>query len=293
VELNETLTPPHRKYLNDLAAEVAAQGSEESLQQSRAALRGLLRDYRDRAAGYLGGLRDELSSTAQALAETVESLSQCDTDHTSKLRSALLRLREAAKSSEAGALRLAIGSAADTIELSLEQMRKQHQFTISQFQTELRLLHARIDALETAASTDEATKFSNRRFLSEYLKGMPAQGALFLILKLRGLAEAGAKFGRAVADDLIATFARRLRNAIPKEAVVGRWSDQDFVAILPAQSAAGVRIPAIADHLSRPYACLLQGRIVQIPLSVTAERLAVEGGASADEIERRLTQAFP
>ena len=66
-------------------------------------------------------------------------------------------------------MRSVVGAVADSIEESLEQIRKQHQFTVSQFQSELRLLHKRIDTLETAAAVDEATKFSNRRFMAEYL----------------------------------------------------------------------------------------------------------------------------
>jgi PleD family two-component response regulator len=72
-----------------------------------------------------------------------------------------------AGSPEGGLVRAGVRAVADNIEQSLEQMREQHQFTVSTLQTELRLLHNRIDALEAAASTDELTKFSNRRFLAE------------------------------------------------------------------------------------------------------------------------------
>jgi GGDEF domain-containing protein len=293
VDLNATITPPHRKYLSDLAAEVA-ESSLEAMAESRSTLRGLLRDYRDRAADYLGGLRDQLGSTAQALQEMVEGLSQCDTDHTSKLRGALVRLREMVKSLEGGALRAVVASAADTIEQSLEQIRKQHQFTVAQFQTELRLLHSRIDSLESAASVDEGTKFSNRRFIDEYMAAMPAGGsASFLIVKVRGLAEARAKFGAPIADDLVATFGRRLRNTLPKEAVVGRWSEQDFLAIVPAsKTAAGALVQRATDHLSMPYACMIGGKVVRIPLVVTVECLAGTAGATPEAIKERVAAAF-
>jgi len=256
-------------------------------------LRGLLRDYRDRAAQYLGGLRDQLSSTAKALQDMVEALSHSDTDHTAKVRGALGRLREAAQSAEANGLRDAVRKEADSIEQSLEQIRKQYQLTVAQFQTEMRLLHARIDALETAATTDEATKFANHRFIAEYLAGVPAEGAAYLILKLRGLAEARGKFGPSIADDLIATFGRRLRNTVPREAVVGRWSEQDFLAIVPpGKAGGGVRAERIAEHLSMPYACMIGGKVVRIPLAVTAELLAGTAGCTADQIQARVAEAF-
>ena len=66
VELDEELTGPHRKYLETLATEVAT-GTSEAVSDSRATLRGLLRDYRDKASQYLANLRDELAGTARAL----------------------------------------------------------------------------------------------------------------------------------------------------------------------------------------------------------------------------------
>ena len=292
VELDASITVSHRKYLSGLAVEVA-EASLEGLAESRSTLRGLLRDYRDRAAQYLGGLRDQLSSTAHALQEMVEGLSQCDTDHTSKLRSALVRLREVAKSPEGSAVRAVVGAAADSIEQSLEQIRKQHQFTISQFQTELRLLHGRIDSLEAAASIDEASKFSNRRFMAEYLGAIPPGGASFLILKMRGLAEARARFGAPIADDLVGTFGRRLRNTVPKDSMVGRWSEQDFLAVVPTSKAMDAAlIQRVADQLSMPYACMIGGKVVRIPLVVTVECLSGTAGATAEQIQARVVEAF-
>jgi GGDEF domain-containing protein len=292
VELDDSITVPHRKYLAELAAQVT-QAQPAALAESRSTLRGLLRDYRDRAAQYLGGLRDQLTSTARALQEMVEALSQCDSDHAVTLRGALVRLREAVKSPEASAVRSVVVAVADTIEVSLEQIRKQHQFTVSQFQTELRLLHRRIDSLETAAAIDEATKFSNRRFLTEYLGSLPAATAAFLLLKVAGLAQARAGFGPAVVEDLVATFGRRLRNTLPKDAVVGRWSEQDFLAIVPSgRPTDAILSQRVADHLSTPYACMMSGKVVRIPLEVRVEYLAGTAGNSAREILARVAEAF-
>jgi len=293
VDLDAAITGPHRQYLANLAAELAS-ASPEALSESRSTLRGLLRDYRDRAARYLGDLRNQLSSTAQALREMVEGLSQCDTDHQAKLRGALVRLREVANSPEGSPVRAVVRAVADAIEQSLEQMRKQHKFIVSQLQTEMHLLHTRIDSLEVAAVTDEASKLSNRRFLAEYLSAAPAEGTCFLVLKMRGLAEARARFGPAIADDVVSTFGRRLRNTVPKDAVVGRWSEQDFLAIVPAAAkpADGTLVKRFAEHLSMPYACMIAGKVVRVPIAVTAECHSFTSGTSAEQIQARLAEAF-
>ena len=95
VELDDELTASHRKYLASLADEVAT-GTPEALSDSRATLRGLLRDYRDKAGQYLGNLRDELAVTARTLEEVLDSLSQADGDHENNIRAALGKLRQVA-----------------------------------------------------------------------------------------------------------------------------------------------------------------------------------------------------
>jgi GGDEF domain-containing protein len=292
VDLDPVLTAPHRRNLCNLAAGLT-DALPDVLAESRVTLQELLRDYHDRSAQYLADFRGQLSSTAQALCEMVNGLSRCDTDHGEKLRVALARLREAANSPEGSMLGGVVRGVADTIEQSLEQMRKQHQFTIAQLQTEMRLLHSRIDSLETKVSTDEVTRFSSRRFMAEYLGAVPAAGTGFLILKIGGLAEVRAKFGPAIADDVMATFGRRLRNTVPKDTVVGRWSEQDFLAIVPADKPAdGTLVKGVVEHLSIPYACMIGGKVVRIPLAVTAECLSMAPDATAEQIQARVAEAF-
>src|SRR5579863_9944809 len=92
-ELEPELTEPHRKYLRELAERVAGESPGE-LQESRATLRALLRDYRDKTSQYLELLREDLNSAAAALAEILESLSDTDGDPGDQLREALRSLRQ-------------------------------------------------------------------------------------------------------------------------------------------------------------------------------------------------------
>ena len=57
VELDEEVSITHRKHLSVLATEVST-GEQDVLNASVATLRGLLREYRDKSASYLGTLRD-------------------------------------------------------------------------------------------------------------------------------------------------------------------------------------------------------------------------------------------
>src|SRR5687767_15946753 len=85
IYLEPDITGPHKQYLNALGAEVAG-GESGSLMESRATVRGLLRDYQEKANTFLARLHEELAANARALEEIMESLSEADGDHASRLR---------------------------------------------------------------------------------------------------------------------------------------------------------------------------------------------------------------
>jgi GGDEF domain-containing protein/ElaB/YqjD/DUF883 family membrane-anchored ribosome-binding protein len=285
VELDEELTGPHRKHLENLATEVAA-GAPEALAESRATLRGVLRDYRDKAAGYLGNLRDELANTARTLEEILDSLGQADGDHEKNLRAALGKLRQVAAAPGNAALGTVVSTAADSIETSLEQVRKHHQLTTSQFLVEIRMLHKRIDALEAAASIDDVTRFASREELAERIRSSPPGQFCLLLASARGLVRAEVQFGKSVGDELSGALAKRLRNSLPVSTIIGRWGPEEFVAILVAgTSEAMTSAKWITEHLSGAYACLKDGKTVRPAVQLT---VGVVDTAANDAPERIL-----
>src|SRR5690348_4446889 len=68
VEVDPSITVPHRRHLTTLCEEVAS-GERAALVESRATLRGLLREYRDKASQFLNRLREELETTARSMVE--------------------------------------------------------------------------------------------------------------------------------------------------------------------------------------------------------------------------------
>jgi GGDEF domain-containing protein len=262
VELEPETTALHRKYLEDSAAQ-ASTGTSEALHESRATVRGLLREYRDQTSRYLSGLRQELSDAVTALERTLDALAQCDGDHGVQLRSAVARLRAIPADAGSG-VRETVLAAASTIESSLEKVRKQHQLTVAQFDIEIGILHKRIDALESAASTDRLTHLFNREEMEKRIGGARPAKMTILLLKAGGLRTAETQFGREVAEELAGAFVKRLRNSLPSTAVTGRWSEDAFLVILEAdqlETAALAR--RIAEGLAGAYACLKAGKTVR------------------------------
>jgi len=285
IELNAEVSGAQRTHLGALADEVAS-GKSEVLEESRATLRSLLRDFRDKAAHYLNTLREELAGTARALEEILDSLSQADGDHETRVRASLCTLREISASPAGRAVRTAVQAAADTIEESVEQIRRQHQLTISQFQIEIRMLHKRIDALEASASLDLLTQLLNRREIEERIRSAPLESCL-LLLRVNGFRLAEVHFRADVAAELAAAFTKRLRNSIPPGATIGRWSHEEFAAILNvSQSEANSTAKWVAEHLSGSYACLLAGKTVRPSLQISVATVETQGNTPDRLIER-------
>jgi GGDEF domain-containing protein len=107
----------------------------------------------------------------------------------------------------------------------------------------------------------------------------PAKTSL-LLLTTSGVRLAEARFSPGVAAELAGAFTKRLRNVLPPNTVIGRWSAEEFVAILNAPAAEAIQLARTASaQLSGSYTCLLEGRVVRPDLQV---RVAVvepaEGG---------------
>ena len=261
VELGPETTALHRKYLEDVAKQVSI-GTVDALNKSRAMVRGLLSDYFDQSAHYLGGQRQELSDAAAALERIMEALSQTDDDHGVQLRGAIARLR--AVSGDANAVRETVFGVASSMEASLEQMRKQHELTAAQSVIEIRMLHKRIDTLESAASIDKLTQLFSHDEMTFRIKSLDATTMSILLLKAGGLGAAQGQFGGEVAEQLAGAFAKRLRHIMPPTAVIGRWSEEVFMAMLQVDKLeASALAKRITENLAGAYACLKAGKTVR------------------------------
>jgi GGDEF domain-containing protein len=275
VELEEKLTGSYRKHLAAAAAEIAG-GTEAVLRASRGTVQALFRDYHDRAARYLNGLREELSGTARALEDILVSLCESDGDYENRLREAAGRLRSASGTPEGAPLRAVLLAASESIEHSLEEMRKSHQLTTAQFQVEIRGLHKRIDDLESAAAIDKLTRLFTGREVEARVGAPPPAGFRLLAIRVNGLRPP------AVAAEVAGTLVKRLHSALPDETPVGRWNADGFVAFLdtnrPEAIARGRRL---AEQLSGAYACLQDGKTVHtvIQLGVAVVDTSGEPGA--------------
>ena len=265
VDVDEQTTSQHRSHVTAVAERL----SFESLREASSTLRALLRDYRGRAAEYLKDIRDQLVSTARALESVMESLAQTDGDSETRMRGALGGLREVAQHPAAAPVRDLLSAAANSIAQCVEEMRKQHQANAAQFVTEIRMLHQRIAQLESAATIDSVTQLLTRGEIERHIQALGECPTSLLLLTTSGIRLAEVRFDNSVSVELAGAFSKRLRNMLPQNTVVGRWSTEEFVAILSASGPEAIKVARIVgEQLSGTYTCLLDGKVVRPDLQV-------------------------
>jgi GGDEF domain-containing protein len=289
IHLDEEITAPHRAHVETLASEVATD-APDVVEQSRGTLRALLRDYRDKAHQYLSAMRDELAGTVRALQEILDSLAQTDGDHEKNLQGALRKLRQVAAAQGNTAVGVVITTVANSIESSLEQLRKQHQLTTSQFVVEIQMLHKRIDSLEAAASVSAATRFATRDEMTERIRATPAGQYCLLLVAARGLRRSEIQFGKDAGDQLHGAFAKRLTNSLPTSSLISQWGPEEFAAMLVAKkSEAMASAKWVMEHLSGAYTCLIAGKAVRPVLQVTVGVIESSAQDTAERIIERVS----
>jgi GGDEF domain-containing protein len=291
IELDEETTTTYRSQVTSLAREVETAGLE-TISESRATLRALLRDYRDKAGNHVNQLREELARTANGLQRLIDAMAQTDGDHETRLRQALKTLRDLAHDPACAAIAHPLSRVGETIAHALEQFRQQQQLTVSQFVAEIHQLHKRIDALESQASQDDLTRLFNRSETEARLRLVQTGGSL-LLLSAQGLRLAAVQFSRDVAHELAAAFVKRLRNNIAPEAMVGRWSEEEFLVLHPAANSEALSAAKLlTQHLSGPYACVQGGKTVRPAIQVGVAVLEFVPGDQVERTLRKINQFF-
>lgn len=290
----EEITAPMRTQLETLAAE-AETVPIELLPGNAAAVRAVLHEYQGAVTEFVEGLQAERSLTERTLQELVAVLNQADDDHDGRIRSTVDHLRAAAKSPDARAIREILRTAADSIEQSVDQIRRQHQTVISSMHREIRSLQRQLGATGAEAGPDNITQIWTRDEIRErILAAKPGEFAV-VILRMRGVRLASVNFGPEVATELSQATVVRLRNLLPVDTAIARVGEEEFVAMVPA-SDSGVATSAlcrtIAEHLPGAYACTTSGKLVRPSIEITVCAVDRSLRDTSEQILKRVDNAL-
>src|SRR5436190_15583864 len=242
VEIDEEITPAFRRHMAAIVVQLTGQCNLESMGATRSVVRNELRDYRDRAAGVLNNLRRDLSEKVGALEAIVQAMASADGDHEERLQNAIVNLQKLAATAEAEPVRAALIDASHHIDASVEEIKRQNSLTIGQLMVEIKTLHKRIESLEMAGRKDVITGLTARIEMESLISAEIEQHGAFSLLLLRicNLPLVQRQFGVAIRSDAVAAFANRISGGLPENAVVGRWSEDRFLALLRIDTSAAM-----------------------------------------------------
>jgi GGDEF domain-containing protein len=261
----------YRKRLSAIGEQVAAAHEPEHWESIQGSFRNELRVYRDACAGQIARMRSELKGAAEAMQAFADGVTSSGLDHHQQIQEELGGLQAAVKCEDLKQVRVAIGSAVSAIGESVQKMQSSHQLVIAQMEDEMRLLHKQIEVAQRATHVDRATGAWNREKLDSAIADRLKNDEPFcvLLVRLRNLKRLESEYSRSAIEGAIKALLLRFTEMMGAEAVLGRWDEASFAAILEVDPADAIALSreAIAS-LSRTYSVQENGAWQAVPLQV-------------------------
>jgi GGDEF domain-containing protein len=262
-----------RVSLQALEKQLRDSESIDTIQAVETALRGELRDYQEHAHRRLDQLHQEVIGAAKAMKIFVESVSSSGADHEKQMETELKHLDVLTTYEDIGEIRNGLQDARSSLAASFEQLRRSNQLVIAQLQDEIRLLHQAIQSERRALFTDRSSGAWNHQKMAERIEELLRQDDPFclLLVKVRNFKRTEGRYSRTVVEGALKSILTRFQNLAGEDAMLGRWSENEFLAILPMEPADALALSREATRkLSGNYSVQENGVAQNIVLQVTS-----------------------
>ena len=252
------------------------------MQDVQASFRGELREYRDQTREQLARLRKELESAAAAMASFADEIAAHGEDHEKELKGELERLEHVSASNDLQVIRGGIRTAVGEIAVSLDQMRRGNQLIVAQLQDEIRVLHQEFQAERRALFTDQASGAWVRQKLDLKIHELLRQDDRFstIAVAVRNLPQVKLDYSRNLVEVTLKALIMRLRGTLGADTSIGRWNEQEFVAVLDLDPDT---LRPIAEELAKklcgPYSAQENGMAHSVLLDVSTAALEHPAGS--------------
>ncbi len=187
----------------------------------------------------------ELAVTVRALDEALSSASrEVAGGAETMLRGEAARLRELAAIDDIERLQAEIRCCAARLEECVEAFRKERMLLTAQLRDEIRTLQRHLESAEKEARTDAVSGLANRRQIERQIAAAIQSGVRFELLYvwLANYKYLERDLSRAKADSLIAAVAAAISAMLPADTPAGRWSDDEFMALVASDKATAIRL---------------------------------------------------
>jgi GGDEF domain-containing protein len=290
VEVDPSLAVEYRQHLQAIENQSRAVTSPAQLREVQASFRGELREYRDKSANHLKKIHKEIENATAAMMVFADTVSSNGTNHEQEVQTELRTLESASQCETIEEVRAGIGRAIDTIESSVQQMQRGNQLIVAQLQDEIRVLHQQIADERKALYTDRASGAWNRQKIDVHIDNLLRQNQPFclLLVWVRNYRRLESQYSRNILEGTLKAVVGRLATIAGDEGVLGRWSEDQFVAVLDLQPGNAISLSAEATRkLSGSYSVQENGLAQKVAVQATAgvvDRLA--GNDSSKFLEK-------
>jgi GGDEF domain-containing protein len=144
------------------------------------------------------------------------------------------QLEELAATDDIERIRCGIESTTGAIIRTYGELRRSHQLVVTQLQDEIRTLHQAMDNERSRMDRDHVSGAWNRQKLNERIERLLQQNDSFcvLLVSARNLRRLERQHSSAVMTDALRTLVQQFDGILGGEAMIGRWSEDVFSAIL-------------------------------------------------------------
>lgn len=293
VEVDPGIAVDFRNHLKTIEEQSRAATSGEQLRALQSSFRGELREYRDKSFERLKGLRKELEDASAAMQIFADTVASTGENHEQEVAAQLHALEFTAKSESIEEIRGGIGTAVAGIESSVVEMQRSNQMVVAQLQDEIRALHQQIELERRALYTDRASGAWNRQKVDTYLENLLRQNRPFCLLMvwIRNYKRLETQHSSTMVEGTLKAMISRFAALTGEEGIIGRWSKDQFVAVLDMPTARAMALVSEAiSKLSGSYAVQENGLSHTVSVNATAGIIERPAGADTSSFHDKLEQ---
>src|SRR5271166_3964333 len=183
---------------------------------------------------YFKAKANDVKELLIVLARTAESLGERDQRYANQFSQFTSRLQAIADLEDLTQVRASLVQRATELKTYVDQMEADSHQSIAQLRAEVSTYETKLKAAEELALRDSLTGLANRRNVEERIERRVANQKMFcvVILDLNRFKLVNDRYGHLAGDSLLKQFSGELRANLRSTDLVGRWSGDEFIALL-------------------------------------------------------------
>jgi GGDEF domain-containing protein len=291
IELDTAQAAHFRSQLEALRDQLRADAPRGELEAVQNSFDAQLKDYHDKTRDQVQRLRQEVLAASAAVESFAGSINESEVNLESGIQRELNTLNQSASSDDIRLIRGAIQASTAKIAGNIRQMRSSNQLAIAQLKDEIRLLHQEVQAARRSQTADPSAESHQRmsgRMEECIKKKTPFSVLLVVVRNLEGLQNC---YSDHVIESALRGFQSRFENILPSSALVGRWTRDQFAAILSTAPGNAIEMSSEAVRkLSEPFLAQDKGASHSISFHPRAGVVEFSLGTDLAKFQARLSQ---